>query len=396
MIGAILLAGVVLLPVPLPEPVLDVRVADVDADGREEIVAVTAKELLLIDANGKIVSRRPALPLTIVGHGLLSGKLTPPPLLGGLGIAKPILADSPGDLDGDGKDDLIYATRAGFVAPGGIVPVRPEAVIEIKRAEAFAVQYAIPVPAVGGWTSAATRELVLYDQAKIRSFLDGKQTASLTLPIKELAPDAEGIRRNEVFIRDLDADRRLDLLLVMGKGSMKLFAQFEVSAWHFPGGRIYNEKRKGFYRPATVIKVSGALLESALVDADGDGDLDFALSTVSTSMLSLPKATQFVFLCEKGKLARRPAWTYTGPISMSAFGLEPDPPYDLLPDYDGDGRPELVARTNELRVLRANDKGGFDVALRSSVAAGKPACGRTFAAMITKKGLLLVKKGDAE
>jgi len=391
MIGAILLAGIALLPVPLPEPVLDVRIADIDADGKEEIVVVTEKELLVLDTTGKVLARHPVAPLTIVGRGLMIAPQDPRPLLGGLGVAKPVLVDSPGDLDGDGRDDPIYATRDGFITPGGLVPAPPRAVMEIKRAEAFAVQYAIPIPAVGGWTG-KDRELVLYDEGTFRSFRNGKQTGSLKLPLKELAPAAEGIRRNEVFLRDLDGNNRLDLLLVMGKGSMKLFSTFEVSAWYFPGGRIYNEKRKGFYRPATVIKVPGALLESTLVDADGDGDLDLALSTMSTSMLAVPSATMRVFLHDKGKLQRQPAWTYKGPIAMSAFGPEPDPPHDLLPDLDGDGRPELVARTNDLRVLRANAKGGFDEVVRKKIKAGKPAVGRTVAAMITDKGLLLIRK----
>ena len=403
MLGILIFAGVVLHTIPVDEPVLDARVADVDADGRDDIVAVTAKHLYVFDAAGKVKAQHPAPPLTIVGRGLLAvgdregvrhvggAKIGPPALLGGLGRGKPVIAISPGDLDGDGKHDAVYATRDGVIVPGGVIPSRPAAMLEIKRAESFAVQYAIPVPAVGGW-SGTEPECVLYDENTIVAYRGTRETARLPLPLKGLTPEAEGIRRNDVYLADLDRNRRLDLILVMGKGSTMMFSEFEVSIWQFPGGRVYDAKRKGFYRPATVIKLAGALIGSDVFDCNGDGKRDLVVDTVSTSMLATATGTHQVFLCRDGKLQRKPAWEYRAAIPMRTFNADPDFPVTVLPDLDGDGRPELLDRSKGAKLLRGNAEGAFDDAARWKGTAGRPAIGRRLAVMVTAEGLLVAKK----
>ena len=401
MIALFLLAGLGLTELPLDDPVLDVRIADIDADDREEIIAVTGKELVIVRADGK-TERRPVTPLTIVGRGLLAvcgdeglvdlaGKrLGPRPLLNALGRGDPVLLDSPGDLDGDGRDDPIYSTLEGIVTPGGLVPVRPAASLEIGRAEAFAVQYTLPVASVGRW-SGAKPELVVYDEGTIRSFDGTRESDRLELPLQEFAQSAEGIRRNEVFVNDLDRDGRLDLLLVMARGSLKVFADFEVNVWEFRGGRVYDRERKGFYRPATALKVSGALLDARLFDADGDGDLDLALTTISTSILSAATAQYLLFRCEEGKLERNPSWQHEGVVPIESLKREPDPPATIVPDLDGDGRPELIVRGAGVRLLRGTEEGGFAEAARHRGTASRPVAGRRQAVMIGGKGLLVAR-----
>ncbi len=59
MFAALVLAGVVLRPIALEDPVLDVRVADIDLDGHEDVVAITEKELFLFRGTAKGVPHVP-------------------------------------------------------------------------------------------------------------------------------------------------------------------------------------------------------------------------------------------------------------------------------------------------------------------------------------------------
>jgi len=400
MILALLLAGVVFREIPIADPVLDVRVADIDADGTEEIIAVTKTELLIIGTaiDGSILRRMPVSPVTIVGRGLL---ISPKgSLLGGSGHGNPVLLLSPGALDGDGKDDPVFATAAGISTPAGLVEWVPSAKLEIKNAEAFAVEYALPVPAVGNWTgksSAAGNELILYEGHTLRAFSGLEKRAELAIPLKDLTKKAEGIRRNKVFVRDIDNDGRLDLLLVMAKGSLRMFSDFEVTIWHFPGGRVYDKKRKGFYRPASAFKLAGTLLGIRLFDADGDGDLDLSVATATTSLVGIPTGHYRLFRCEDGKLQRNPTWKFAAAVPLTAFKRQPVAPIDILPDFDGDGLPEMVARgmvngRMTVRLFRATKQGAFLETAKVRGSAGVPAFGKTRAVMITKKGLLVIEK----
>jgi hypothetical protein len=202
-----------------------------------------------------------------------------------------------------------------------------------------------------------------------------------------------------VFLRDIDGDGRLDLLVVVAKGSTGFFGSFEATARYWHGGRIYHRGKKGFYRPTSFLKVEGGLLHPELIDLDGDGDLDLVLSTINTSILAAATGTApgtyHLFRFEERAYRRNPAWTHKGAVPLSAFTAKPKPPVRFLPDLDGDGRPEALGfGTKSVRLLEATRKGRFRRV--DSVAVEKPghlAVGKTRAAIAYATGVVVVEPG---
>jgi hypothetical protein len=416
MLHLLLIAGVVFRPLPVDEPIRDVRVVDVDADGREDVVAVTRKSLLLLRSAKLPAVRRPAPPLTVVGKGLLGivqdgryrsvrdpfgafevGEPQGDSLLAALGRTEPALLDAPGDLDDDGRDDPVFCGARGFHTPAGLVPLVPHAKLKILHNEAFSVEYRIPVPVAGNW-SGKERELVLLHDDALIAFSGTREIDRIPIPLPTRGKEAATIRRNHVFVRDVDGDRRLDLLVVMARGKTQFMSKFEAAARLFPGGRVYDHEKRGFFRPSSFIKVSGMLMQPSLVDLDADGDLDLVLSTIDISLLAMATGTApgtyHLFRYGKEGYQRRPAWTYRGPVPLSAFTENPEPPVRFLPDFDRDGRPEALAVGRVVRLWEANDKGAFEPGVELELGeAGRPAIGRRLAALPHAGGLVVVEAG---
>ena len=414
MLPLLLLAGLVLRPVDLGEPITDLRIADIDADGVQDIVAVSKEHLFLLRGGKGPAVKRAAPPLTVVGRGLFGivrdgryrtvkdpfgawkeGEPGARSLLGALGRGEPAITESPGDLDGDGKDDPILSGPAGFHTPAGLVPVIPEAQLEIGRNEAFAVEYRIPKAVIGAW-SGHGREIVFVDGGEVRAFTGRREAARVPLPLPTRGQDAGAIRRNQVFLRDVDGDGRLDMVVVMAKGKTELFAKFEATARFFLGGEIFNHDVKRFHRPKSTLKVSGVFLSSALLDVDGDRDLDLVLTTIDISIFSMATGTApgnyHLFRFEDGAYQRKPAWTFRGPVPLSTFTEKPEPPVRFLGDLDGNHRPEALSIDGLVQIFEANGDGEFEPGMSARVEeAGRPAIGERTAAVPHRGGILIVE-----
>jgi len=403
--------------------VLDVRVADIDLDGHEDVVAVTAKHLLLFRGGRDGIAKtpdvtRPAAALTVVGNGLLGvvrngryhavdqpfrawmeGEPGASSLLGALGTGPPALLDSPGDLNGDGRDDPILSELGGVRALDALLPVRPESRLEIRDNETFAVRYELPVPVIGNWKGTG-RQLIFAIENAVIAFEKGREVSRLPLPPPPEGENAADFRRRHILLQDVDADGRLDMLVVQAKGSMKMFSVFECVAALFRGGHIYDPSKKRYFRPV-VRKVPGILLRPALRDVDGDKDLDLILGTVAAGGLTgngdAPGVT-YVFRFERdskgGTFSKRPAWTLSHMVPMTSFTDVPRAPTDFLPDWDGDHKPCVLERTKKtVRLFTVNEQGYFlPGRVHAFPNAGRPSIGKTLAAVPGPKGVLIVRE----
>ena len=219
--------------------------------------------------------------------------------------------------------------------------------LEIKDNETFAVRYEIPVPVIGRWR-ATGRQVLFVGRDAIVAFEGGKEVERVPLPPPPEGEDPQSIARRHILVRDVDADGRLDMVVVQAKGAMRLFSVFEGVAAYFRGA-VYDFEKKRFRAPS-VRKVPGALLRPALVDVDGDRDLDLVLSTVQTSGLGAvtgkAPGVSYLFLFEDGDFSRRPGWTYKTFVPMANLGVVPHSPVTFLPDLDGNGFGELIDQSN--------------------------------------------------
>jgi len=418
MLVALLLAGLQFRSLPADAPVGDLRIVDLDADGRDDLVALSGTELLLFRGSERGIpdrptARRPAAPVTVLGHGLCGvvregwfrtvrdpfgaweeGEASAPSLLGAF-AGPPALLASPGDVDGDGRDDPVLATAEGYRACGALVPVRPESSLAIGEKEYFGVIHRLPVPRLGNW-SGRERELVFFQGGSLLAFSGSEETDRIPLPLDLEGVEGDAVRRNHVLVEDVDGDGSLDLLVIQARGAAKLFGEFEASAVLFLGGRVFDRATGKFQRPASVLKVSGVLLHAALRDLDSDGGKELILSTVATGVVAAATGTApgtyLVFRWADGGFSKSPAWTFTGPVPLEAFTDDPVPPVAFLPDLDGNRRPEALATGERCELFEAGANGKFEARASSEYpAAGRPALGRGRAAFAGPKGILLVE-----
>lgn len=264
--------------------------ADLDGDGRSELLAWSAGRYLAFRADGTAFGSIPAASRGILDTGYALGgdevtaTVRPPPLV-------------VGDVNGDGRQDLLL--------PRG------------TRATAFLTGATV-----------------------------GTESLSLPLPLDVDPPDDAPLREGEtrrtvsgVWLQDLDGDKRLDLAVHR--------TVLDGSWFGATAELLYARGTGAGFGALQTVPISQAAFALRPVDADGDGKQEFLAALVDVGMGNLARALLTKEVQAQLALYRLGPSGYAAtptPIRTIRFPLEhPEALHvDLSKDLDGDRMVDLV------------------------------------------------------
>ncbi len=341
-----------------------VRAADLDGDGRQDLVVLTQKELVVFSQGGKGELSGPER-YALADEGCY-----------GLQVC---------DVDGDGRADLFVIApnkrdglRVRFrAAQGGFGPERP---FRIESPRGFLS------PLRPGGAGAFPSFVQVQAQTGLVECLTLAPGAGPPLPSADLQPRifstrAGGKVPSAYALADLDGDRRLDVAVADAEGAQVLLylrqadGEFQepqrfpslaevrgIAAGDVDGdgraellvaspkektlgiSRLSPEGRLGYPQP---LPTTGKPLAVAAGDLDGDGDLDIATLYEDNGKRGVGLLTQ-----DAG------AWKA---VSVELAGLKTDPKGLRILDANQDGKPDLAVFTIQepMRLLLQTPEGGF-------------------------------------
>lgn len=388
----------VVLPLALPPDAVALRTADVDADGREELV---------VESRPNRTDRAVSVTVTVVhldGAGREEGrdtlKLGPQALawdtaLGGIygldgkgalqlfptrtrlanldtplswvGPTTPQALDIAHDLDRDGDAEILVWSRGRVHAAashGGLygsfaAPAEGKLATENRAgATGMAVTALLPRIVVGDIDGDGTADVALPKGRALTVHFTGdalgERTATLRLP-RDLSPPSErgarpqtGRRLLNTWFSDLDGDGKLDLLTQEALLSGGWFGSTAALT-------LYRGTGTGFAAGQTV-ETSAAALDVQTVDWEGDGDLDLLVPMIDVTVGNLARGLlarkvsldAWLFPMDNGRLA-------TDPVRVGTLDLpinNPDSLHaELTADVTGDGVVDLVTDEGADRVV---------------------------------------------
>jgi len=232
-----------------------------------------------------------------------------------------------GDLDGDGRPDLVAATPmstapvAGAVSDSGGISILlqdPAATGTFRASRWVSTRGAPEAAAVGELAGDPHADLVVADAVRVNGralLLEGDPASPSGLKAPVQLPVAPGSGSTDVVVADVDGDGKADIVLAAGDGVAVL----------------YRDSAGGF-GPAVILPVGQATQGVAVSDLDGDGRADIvAVNAGNAPAGSLGGSTVTILLQQSG-----------GGFDASAIPIADGARRVVASDLNGDGRDDLA------------------------------------------------------
>ena len=340
--GADSYAPVVNLPA-VAGPQLGSALGDLDGDGKPDLVTANS-------ASGPTVS----VYRNVSTNGIISSNsFSSPPVTfttGNTPFACVLM-----DVDGDGKLDIITANNGGFGSDHTVSVLRNTSVIGSITNNSFAAHVDFDV--AQGPTRVTAGDLDgdgRMDIVAITSEGGGvsvlRNTGSIgVMDTNSFAPFVHfltGPNSWDVRIADLDGDGKRDLVSSSyNNGTVSLLKNISS-----PGSLTVNS-----FAPQVDLNVGTAVFDVAVGDLNGDGKLDLVAAKYSGGAVAVYQNNSTVGVLNSSSFAAPVSFaTATGPIRLA------------IGDLDGDGKPDLAAATDAASMISVLRNIGTNGVINSS------------------------------
>jgi hypothetical protein len=371
------------------------KLVDLDGDGGREIV--------IGDADGRVHAFRadgqelPGWPFRVGRQRQIVAHATQRAFgAGGIDrdVATAIIATpAVGDLDGDGKPEVVVATRGGEIwALGADGSARSGFPVQIDR-DLRPTQDPNNIVDVGFFASPVLADLdgdhrpeiiIGAFDGKVYAF-HGDGSPAAGFPVLLHDPEAASAEADDVFtqrvmatpaVGDIDHDGHPDIVLASTEhysGAGRVYAVHHDGMDH-PGGPFLSGWPVKNIITANVLPVVGNGIPNsvALADVDGDGTPDAVLVSIA--------GVPYVYkgdATRAGTMQNREFGSAADAVDSPLIVLIANP---TLADLDGDGRPELVVPAAGFQAANAFATGGTRSDFQHELAAWNPRTGDLLAA----------------